>query len=169
MVLYVNGRQQQPTSDITTSHGASIRNFLIGADPGRDQERLPEHSFVGYLYAIRISDRARYDRNFTPPDELSVDQHSLAVYDARKSVEGKKLRNLAADKWHGEIHGAAPTEVPAWPAGKKLAVLASGDWIDLFNGTNLAGWTGDSANWSVQDGLLTGRGHSETIWIPDRC
>lgn len=38
---------------------------------------------------------------------------------------------------------------------------AAEDWQSLFNGKDLAGWTGDSRLWSVQDGVLMGETDGE--------
>ena len=35
-----------------------------------------------------------------------------------------------------------------------MAVLDKAPWSDLFNGKDLTGWTGDTAGYAVQDGIL---------------
>lgn len=36
------------------------------------------------------------------------------------------------------------------------AAETSGEWISLFNGTDLTGWTGDPKLWSVENGTIVG-------------
>lgn len=40
-------------------------------------------------------------------------------------------------------------------AKRPLAILESAEWRDLFNGKDLAGWTGDTEGYSAKDGILT--------------
>ena len=43
------------------------------------------------------------------------------------------------------------------------AFAQKGDWISLFNGTDLTGWKGHATHWSVEDGAITGRTSPETL------
>jgi hypothetical protein len=54
------------------------------------------------------------------------------------------------------------TAVPALLAAALAACLsaaepAAGGWVPLTNGKDLAGWKGDPAHWTVEDGVLVGR------------
>jgi len=40
-------------------------------------------------------------------------------------------------------------------AKRPLALLEAAEWKDLFNGNDLAGWAGDTAGYTVKDGILT--------------
>ncbi len=43
------------------------------------------------------------------------------------------------------------------PALLASTVLQAGEPVDIFNGTDLTGWEGNPALWSVEDGAITGR------------
>lgn len=45
------------------------------------------------------------------------------------------------------------------------ASLAQGHWIDLFNGSDLSGWTNGGVPWTVQSGILTNTQGYENDWI----
>ncbi|MCH2162541.1 MAG: DUF1080 domain-containing protein, partial [Phycisphaerales bacterium] len=51
------------------------------------------------------------------------------------------------------LYAAAPTQ----ESKDSPAAAAKSKWINLFNGTNLDGWTGDPRYWSVEDGAIVGR------------
>jgi hypothetical protein len=42
-------------------------------------------------------------------------------------------------------------------AALPTATLAASDWIELFDGKTLDGWSGNPRFWSVQDGVITGQ------------
>ncbi len=51
---------------------------------------------------------------------------------------------------------AAPKPDPNREAAKRpLAILESANWSDLFNGSDLKGWVGDTSGYTVKDGVLT--------------
>ncbi|MCA9063983.1 MAG: DUF1080 domain-containing protein, partial [Planctomycetaceae bacterium] len=56
------------------------------------------------------------------------------------------------------VAGAAAQEKPdpnRVAAQRTLAILQeSAAWQDLFNGTDLSGWKGDTAGYEIQDGVL---------------
>ena len=57
---------------------------------------------------------------------------------------------------HNGIRWAAG-RLPATPHNTLTKAECADGWQLLFNGRDLAGWTGDTAHWSVQNGELVGR------------
>lgn len=57
------------------------------------------------------------------------------------------------------------------PAAPAAAAQASGEWITLFNGKDLAGWmnaAGADSKWVVADGAMSGQRGSGDIWTKAR-
>ena len=57
------------------------------------------------------------------------------------------------------------------PAAPASAAQASGEWITLFNGKDLAGWmnaAGADSKWVVADGAMSGQRGSGDIWTKAR-
>src|SRR5439155_12609935 len=102
-------------------------------------EMLPQLTQFQFWYAEDLLDRLAEDRS-RPPVSLGSD------------VAGRtKYRDAWAAWW--KEHG--PT------VDLSKLQQTPGSWVALFNGRNLTGWkTFPSApgNWSVENGLLIGRG-----------
>ncbi len=62
--------------------------------------------------------------------------------------------------------GAEPAAVKAEPvAAAPAPAPAAGEWQDLFNGKDLAGWTGKKAGgWKVEDGVLVWQKGAGYLW-----
>ena len=92
--LFVNGvkQRQAMTVDDIKPKGRQIRigsNLWAG---GRN------HFFKGAIGQVRISKVRMYKNNFTPADRLSVDEHSMAMYDLNERV-----RRLITNQAGGEF------------------------------------------------------------------
>ncbi|MBT3200817.1 MAG: DUF1080 domain-containing protein [Phycisphaerales bacterium] len=70
-------------------------------------------------------------------------KYAVSETDVHYKKEGKKLL--------GEQVAAKIKSILAGGA-------AGGEWISLFNGTDLKGWQGDAGIWRVKDGCIEGRG-----------
>ena len=71
--------------------------------------------FTGRLHALRVSETARYTRNFTPEQRFKHDVYTLALYRCDEG-RGTRLTDSSGRKHHGVIHGATwvkEVEVPA--------------------------------------------------------
>jgi choline-sulfatase len=126
------------------------------------RERIP--AFEG----IR-NERFKYDRYFDNDQEF--------LHDLTKDPD--ELINLASDPEYAEVlksmrerttaqvaklggpldplKGFTPSTVPFPKASASVSFKAGKDgFVNLFNGKNLNGWTGESKHWSVKDGAITG-------------
>ncbi len=56
----------------------------------------------------------------------------------------------------GAPDGAPDVDPWLTPGAVVDAAPDAPDWVDLFNGRDLTGWTGDTEDWSVEDGALVG-------------
>ncbi|CEF49050.1 unnamed protein product [uncultured bacterium] len=64
-----------------------------------------ESGFVGMLREIRVSDIARYTKDFTPQRRFEPDKHTMALYHADEGA-GDKLTDYSGHRHHGTLLGA---------------------------------------------------------------
>jgi len=102
--LFTNGqRLQMGTVPQPRAGDAEITSLFIGADPG-DAGGTAGH-FIGMIDEVRISNIARYDKDFTPQERLEPDQHTLALYHFDEG-RGDVLHDTSGNGHHGKIVGA---------------------------------------------------------------
>ena len=69
---------------------------------------------------------------------------------------------------HPRTGGSLPT---IWLAvlSSNLACRAKGEWVSLFDGKTLSGWTksgSNDSNWEVLDGSIVGTGKASMLYSP---
>jgi Concanavalin A-like lectin/glucanases superfamily len=76
--LFVNGRPDPKSLELTHPHIPSENDFLLGTkfiQPGRQG-----FWFSGEIEAFRFSQTARYRKEFTPPEKFEADSETLVLY-----------------------------------------------------------------------------------------
>ena len=144
--FFVDGRLTGSTTVTKLPAPLTYNSHAIG---GKHQDSVDYGPFDGILHEARISQTARYDRDYVPADRLEADANTAALYRCDEG-SGDVLRDLAGHGHDGRIIGA--TWVGATPAAAKVAAAPA-----LFNGTDLAGWKGDPKVWTWQSGELVGK------------
>jgi hypothetical protein len=124
--------------------------------------------FAGVIDEVRISKVVRYTSEFTPAVRFTPDKDTLALYHCDEGT-GDILADSSGNGHHGKITGAKWVQmnpqgvVDATPVARSSS---PGQWIDLFNGRNLAGWLQKGhAGWSVKSGVLTGESVGAVGWL----
>lgn len=93
-----------------------------------------------------------------PPSGPAADQEQVTIEEEMTEDVVKAVEEV--EEATDEAPRAAPEETPASAAKSAPAEEAGADteWISLFNGENLEGWTQrGAAKWEVVDGVMTGR------------
>jgi len=106
--LYINGAPQQHFPHEYTREAEVIRTGLrIGANV-RPNNGKPYMFFEGIIDEVRISNVARYDKDFEPPkpgERFEPDEHTLALYHFDEG-QGEIAHDSSPNKHHGKIIGA---------------------------------------------------------------
>ena len=81
------------------------RHLLVGAQQKwRPEQTGPADRWgIGYLAALRISRKARYTKDFTPPAKFSNDDDVELLYDLSR-LDEKTLYDVSSKKHNGVIH-----------------------------------------------------------------
>ncbi|MDP6636371.1 MAG: DUF1080 domain-containing protein [Phycisphaerae bacterium] len=87
-------------------------------------------------------------------------KHNIAINDLHTFMKPKRKQYALADN---DVHFKKDgNRLLGEQLAKQIRSMLSGSaeagWINLFNGTDLKGWQGDSGIWRVKDGLIVGRG-----------
>lgn len=101
--VYINGILQKAVEQMSGPHKSSPQPFLIGADP--TSTGRPEHLFQGTIHSVRISNVARYVRNFAVPKGFGVDKSTVALW-KMDDGEGLILKDSSGNGHHARINGA---------------------------------------------------------------
>lgn len=101
--VYINGILQKAVEQMSGPHNPSPQPFLIGADP--TSTGRPEHPFQGTIHAVRISNVARYVRNFAVPKAFGADKSTVALWKMDEG-EGQILKDSSGNGHHARINGA---------------------------------------------------------------
>ncbi len=144
--FFVDGKLIGSTTLTKLPAPLTYNSHVIG---GKNQDSVDYSPFDGILHEARISQTARYDRDYVPADRLEADADTAALYRCDEGC-GDVLRDSSGHGHDGRIIGA--TWVVATPAAAKVAAAAT-----LFTGTDLAGWKGDPKVWTWEKGELVGR------------
>ena len=83
--FFVNGKLTDETPAVGTLHGNRLPLF-IGADTtGRG---APERLFVGAIDEVRVSNVARYQRDFRPKRRHAPDRDTVALFHLDHDLDG---------------------------------------------------------------------------------
>ncbi len=109
--LYINGIPipSKPLADIESNHSYNDDHrgsYCVGAWRGRQLSKLDHHAFFhGLIDEVRISNIARYDKDFTPAKRFETDKNTEALYHF-DSGSGDVLKDSSGNGHHGKIVGA---------------------------------------------------------------
>jgi serine/threonine protein kinase len=115
--LFIDGELKDEVA-ITGDFIPSSVNLVIGANPGNnpavsDAAKTGNNSyyqfFRGHIDQVRISNVARYEMDFSPPDHLTPDEETLALYYCDDG-QGDALTDSSGKNHHGKITGASWNE-----------------------------------------------------------
>lgn len=154
--------------------GKSLKPIIAGDQSSdRRSETFHEHFAVRNRIpaweGIR-TDRFKYARYFDhdyeflhdlqkDPDELTNLAGDPAFAETLREMRArtKKLVTTCGQTLPPDKEPFAASTVPHPPIAATVTIQPRKDgFVNLFNGKNLKGWSGDEAYWSVEDGALTG-------------
>ncbi|HEX4132873.1 MAG TPA: protein kinase [Pirellulales bacterium] len=174
--LYVDGRLAG-TSSLTTKPAKTFEICNLGAmaPAPKDNTWAP---FDGTIDEVRISDGARYDKDFTPQERLEPDAQTWALYHCDEG-SGDVLVDASGRGNHGKVIGAtwvrsgsgqAPTHQSLAPS----EILTSPDWawseperLDVLGPRGNAAISGDELSLASAGDGKGGFG-GQDIWIQER-
>jgi serine/threonine protein kinase len=96
IILFVNGRAIVQREDSDTSVNAGPNTWNLG---GGDLD-----PFEGVLSEVRISQTARYQSDFTPPQRIETDEQTLALYQCDEG-QGKTVPDSSGHGHHAKLKG----------------------------------------------------------------
>jgi arylsulfatase A-like enzyme len=155
--------------------GRSLEPIVAGATPNdwrtdSFHEHFAVRNRIPAFEGIR-NERFKYVRYFdhdnheflhdlkNDPDELvnlASDPGHASVLEAMRQRADERVQQLGGSLEPLDVPFVAST-VPHPVASAAVTVKPGKDgYVELFNGKNLNGWTGDSKYWSFRDGALTG-------------
>jgi hypothetical protein len=107
--LYLNGKLIGKTDDAGTVFPESVEqeNLLSTLQMGDDR-------LEAVIDAVRVSKTARYDKEFTPPAELTKEDDTFALYLFNEG-QGDVLRDSSGNGYDAKITGAKWVQGPAPP------------------------------------------------------
>ena len=102
VMLYVNGVRQPVQAAVAGKPASSIFPFLIGADP----EPRGQHAnfFSGLIDAVRVSNSAKYTKNFKRPQRLSDDGDTIFLLQLDEG-EGTTVSDWSPNHYHCTLSG----------------------------------------------------------------
>ncbi|MEZ6066910.1 MAG: LamG-like jellyroll fold domain-containing protein [Planctomycetaceae bacterium] len=108
IALYVNGRRQNRPPEsanqvLPGNYAYQVIPPTLGLFIGTTSNQ--REFFKGDISQVRVSNIARYSRDFTPDAQLPADQHTLALYRFDLN-NGNTLHDGSGNGHHGEIIGA---------------------------------------------------------------
>jgi lysophospholipase L1-like esterase len=111
------------------------RNCKVRVDPATEKKYLDAALRVMKKHSIQVNDLYAFMKPIRA-------KYAKADNDVHYKKDGKKLLGQqVADQIKATLGGSA-----------------GGQWISLFNGTDLKGWQGDAGIWRVKDGVIEGSG-----------
>lgn len=78
------------------------KTLLVGGSPSSDTAE--SHGFQGKLHALRVSNKVRYSKPFTPRDHWDVDDQTLLLYHFDEPA-GDTVQDATSHKSTGRLHG----------------------------------------------------------------
>ena len=122
MRLFVNGRKiDGAVTNVTFDFSNPLAPFVIGGSRNEITKEIGRWH-LGVIDEVRISNKARYTKNFAPEPRLEPDADTLALYHFDEG-KGDVLTDASDNKHHGKIHGA--TWVKTSEAVKQTQELAA--------------------------------------------
>jgi hypothetical protein len=106
--LFVNGKRQKQTGQVTGKVKPSGLPFLVGANPYPG--RVIQQCFHGRIDAVRLSRGVLYESDFAPPKTFPRLDSTLILLNLDKS-EGDKATDESGLGHHGSIRGATWTRL----------------------------------------------------------
>jgi hypothetical protein len=109
--FFVNGKAYTEQTDPNDSpeRVAAVQKAVstLGAwkDQALDNSPTRQCFFRGTLHALRVSNKARYQANFTPEAHFQRDDATVALYQFEEG-SGDGLKDSSGNKHHGKIVGA---------------------------------------------------------------
>jgi len=107
--LYVDGRLQSKIAPAAGDFRPSRLPFFIGADP-RKRDRAGGF-FCGVISELRVSNVARYQRNFRPVSPPEPDENTIILLRLNEG-QGTVARDSSGNNHHGAIQGAQWVRMP---------------------------------------------------------
>jgi len=169
--LYVEGKLQGKTTGLSDQCTISKEGVWIGDWAGGGGP------FQGQIDEVRISNVARYDKDFVPAQQFELDANTLGLYHFDEGA-GEVLRDASANARDGKIVGAKWVESTASVAVDEYTTLSNG-WkvgkrVRLGPGVNSSEYL-ESAPSESTDGLTLlfasdrpgGFGHHD-VWMSTR-
>ncbi len=102
--VYLDGRlvgsRELPANGNSTIQIAKLPSYI-----GRHKWQSTGDYFKGLIDEVRVSNKARYDKDFTPEKRFEPDEHTLALYHFDEG-QGDVLVDSSGNGHHGKIHGA---------------------------------------------------------------
>jgi hypothetical protein len=143
--VYVNGRKFEEKKRGTTGTFGPW-GLLLGAMRHTDSKDAPALHFAGRVEALRVSQSARYDKDFEPAFRFSNDKDTLALYHFDEG-KGETLKDSSGNKNHGKIVGAKWVNANGTPISPPPTVI---DLLSLIDPSKdrIAG------TWAFKDGGL---------------
>ncbi len=152
--LFVNGKQQ---CEVPTQNSEATATFSVG--PNVWSAKDDRIGFHGTMAEVRLSNIVRYQEAFTPPQRMTADASTLALYHLDDG-QGSVAKDSTSRANHIEVVGAT------WFKANKQATTANKGWTPLFDGKTLSGWKRDKegfGDWKVADGAITCSGAQDYL------
>ncbi len=102
--LLSTGSSRWSGEDVFVHNDQAATDCFFGASPNISGDGLFQF-FRGTIDEVRISNVARYTKDYTPQERLEADEHTLALYHFDEGT-GDKLIDSSGHNHHGKIHGA---------------------------------------------------------------
>ncbi len=149
--LFVDGRRMYGTASAQGFDWPGLRQAYLGRNTTDGSPGV-----VGKLFGVRLSKSVRYTDDFSPAQTWTTDANTVALYPCDEG-SGTVLKDSSKAGRHGKIVGAK------WTTADRPSVV---DWIELFNGKDLANWKPMGFNgWSVTNGVIFGKTTSNSGWL----
>lgn len=148
----VNGQQPADWRTETFHEHFAVRNRI----PAWEGIRTEQFKYARYF---DHDDEVLYDLK-NDPDELKNLADDPEYRDELTSLREKTARRVAELGGPlAPLKGGFQNSTVPHPEIAATVTIRPGadDFVNLFNGRNLAGWNGDPQYWSVEDGAMTGR------------
>jgi len=107
--FFVNGKDHygsgEPFTEFPPASELASQRFLIGATTTASRSPEATDFFEGIIDEVRISNIARYTKDFTPAKRFERDNNTLALYHFDEG-KGDVLKDSSGNGHHGTISGA---------------------------------------------------------------
>lgn len=104
--LFIDGNAQGEPIPSKKAAGTAVASQILGANFSPTDRNLRSLFLDGRLREVRISTKARYDKDFTPEKRFESDKDTLALYHFDEG-QGETLTDSSGNGHHGKIVGGA--------------------------------------------------------------